>query len=352
MASRVVWLGAAVMAAGWRCQSPPAPASKVHAGLDGPRAVVAADLDGDGDPDVAVAEAGAGRAAIFVNQGGVLTGPRSFPAGVMPSDVRAADLDGDGDLDLILANHETSLLSVLRNDGRAGFIADAPLDAGSRPHHHGVAVADLDGDGALDLAVDSSGDDTVRVLLGARAPARALTGCALPYYKVAAADVSGDGVADLLVPCQRSRSLAVFAGAREVVATVALPSTPWVVSTADLDGDRRPEVIVVLDDSVAVLRGDTRSGFTPVPGSPFAVAGATEVAAGDVDGDGIADLAVGPWESDEVTVFLGGSFRRASLRAATRPVGLTVADLDGDGRAEVIAASAVAGTLHVVGLSP
>jgi len=347
---RTAWIFAAALA-GWRC-APPDHFGKVHGGLVSPRAVVAADLDGDGDQDVVVAESGAGRAALFVGNGhGNLDLPRALPAGPMPSDVRAADVEPDGDLDLIFANHETSQVTVLRNDGHAGFIADPPLDAGSRPHHHSVAAADLDGDGALDLAFDSSGDDTVRILLGSPsgfAPPRALAVCAVPYYALGAADVSGDGVAELLVPCQRSRTLVVVGAARDVVATVQLPLTPWVTLAADVDGEPGLEIIVLLDDAVAVLRGNVQSGFYPVNGSPFGVPGATAVAAGDLNGDGVADLAVAPWDGDEVTVILGGGWGRIGVRIAARPIGLAIVDLDRNGRAELVAASALAGSLHVV----
>ncbi len=308
-----------------------------------PRAVATGDVDGDGDLDVVVAESGAARAALLLNDGRGGLVPGAMPSsGPMPSDVRLVDVDGDGDLDVALPNHETSDVTVLRNDGHAGFTATT-LATGSRPHVHGVAAADLDGDGAIDLALDSADDDTVRVLFGSAAPARAIHACPLPYYKLGAGDVSGDGVADLLVPCQRSRSLVVLGasgpGMLARAADVPLPEQPWVAIAGDLDGDGRAEIVLVLETSVAVLRGDVASGFVAVPGSPFSVPGATEIAIGDLDGDGAGDLAVGAWDASQVVVFLGRSFARRTLPSGRRPVGLAIADLDGDGRGELVAAS-------------
>jgi FG-GAP-like repeat len=90
-----------------------------------------------------------------------------------------------------------------------------------------------------------------------------------------------------------------------------------------------------------VLHGLGDDRFEPVPGSPFSVAGATEVATGDLDGDGVADVAIGPWDGQDVVVLLGGTFARRAVTTARRPVGLAIADLDGDGRAELIAASLI-----------
>jgi hypothetical protein len=121
--------------------------------------------------------------------------------------------------------------------------------------------------------------------------------------------------------------------------TIPLSSQPWMVVGDDVSGDGRSDIIVVLTNAVGVWLSDSGT-FSPAPGSPWVIAGATEVATGDVDGDGVADIAVGPWDGDEVTIITGRTFHVGTVRACERPIGLAIADLNGDGRGELLAACA------------
>lgn len=114
----------------------------------------------------------------------------------------------------------------------------------------------------------------------------------------------------------------------------------------DVDGDGHADVIVVLTDAVDIWLSSS-SGFAQAPGSPFRVAGATELATGDLDGDGVADVAVGPWSGSDVTLVRGRTFQTRTVRMCERPIGLAIADLDHDGRGELVAACATENRLLV-----
>ena len=321
-----------------------------------PRSVAVADLDGDGRPDVVVANAGDGTVQLFAGAASGRLNPPARPvsAGNEPSDVDIVDIDQDRDGDLVVANHETSVVTLLMNDGRGKFAPApaSPLESNARPHVHGLATGDFDGDGWVDIAVESADTREVRVLRGGSAGFGTSEGIAvgtMPYFRLGAADVTGDGRVEILVPGHGNNSLIVVGHGRDVLAdrTTPLSAQPWMVVGDDVNGDQRTDIVVVLTDGVGVLLAGPE-GFAEAPGSPFVVARATEAATGDLDGDGIADIVVGPWEGDEVTVLRGGTFLPHLVRTCERPIGLAVADLDGDRRGELITACATQDRLVVV----
>ena len=80
-----------------------------------------------------------------------------------PASVAIADLDGDDAPDLAVANHNTDTVSVLLNYGNGTFADDTTYSVGDHPFS--VAIDDLDGDGWPDLAVANYWSDNVSVLL-------------------------------------------------------------------------------------------------------------------------------------------------------------------------------------------
>jgi len=122
--------------------------------LDG-GGVTAGDIDGDGRPDVFLTALGGG-SRLFRNLGGLQFEDRtqSFLSGVPAlatldaTGCVLADFTGDGAPELVVSSHGQGT-HLLRNDGKGGFSPWASFNAGRGGHS--VAVADIDGDGWLDL---------------------------------------------------------------------------------------------------------------------------------------------------------------------------------------------------------
>ena len=332
-----------------------------------PGSINIADLNGDGKPDLVVANERSNDVTVLLGdgKGGFSQAKGSpFPAGRNPNDIAAGDFDRDGKLDLAFANHEEKYLTLLLGDGRGGFAPAprSPFAAEVKPHTHGVAAADLNADGNLDLVTDSWGTDQVEVLFGDGGGAFTMPGSFFavgkhPYQRARAADVNGDGRADVITTNLEGDDVTVLLGDGRGGLKPSSGSpfrcgdSPFNFAVGDVNADGQPDLAIVNSpsgtsdrrgqDGLTVLLGDGAGGFRMMAGSPLATGGIPNTAAvGDVNGDGVADIAVSSPDGDNVTVFLmGGKGAVASsytVRVGGRPKGLAIRDLNGDGKADMV----------------
>ena len=330
-----------------------------------PTGAVVADLNRDGAADVVVANGAAGSLTILPGDGKGGFGPAvSIQTGGTVTAVGVADFNADGWLDLAAMDADAGTVLVLTGDGKFGFrAAGGPVLVTGRPG--AVAVADFNGDGVLDLAVADSVGHSVTLLFGDGA-GRMVTGSegpvavgALPA-SVVAADVNGDGKVDLITANSGTDSITVLLGngrGQFVEATgspLAVGRKPLGLALADFNGDGRLDVAVSNSgsNSVSVLLGDGMASFAPAPGSPFVAAVTPQgMTAGDFNGDGIPDLAVSGFGTNDATVLLGdgtGALNPAPgspLAAGVGPVSVVAGDWDRDGRLDLLVVNSDSGLL-------
>ena len=109
---------------------------------------------------------------------------------------------------------------------------------------------------------------------------------------------------------------------------------------------------------VTVLLGDGHGGFTTMPGSPLSLAGCSgpaRVAAGDLRGNGLHDIVVSCAQNDRLFFFLSrkdGSFETSTRSIPTGWGGIAVANLDGDGKDDVVVSNHDSGTITVLFSKP
>jgi len=141
---------------------------------------------------------------LLGNGDGTFQKPVTYNIGVesYPLSVAIADLTGDGKLDLVVANSVTDYISVLLGNGDGTFKPAVSYDSGGL-EAWSVAVADVNGDGKPDILVANINSNTLSVLLGNgdgtfQAPLTYGSGGSSFATSVVAADVNGDGKPDLV----------------------------------------------------------------------------------------------------------------------------------------------------------
>lgn len=315
-----------------------------------PAAMTAFDYDGDGKVDIAVAGEGLSVVAILRGdgRGGLVRLPPLPPAGANPTEMIAIGHD------LVVANHDTQSITILRG-GTVGQRIAVP----SKPHPHTVAAADFDRDGHADLVVDSWAENRLLLLRGpAFTEIRPIDVGRKPYLNAVAADVNGDGKPDLVVPNAGRGTVSILLGdgrggfAHAPGSPVEIGIQPFYAAVGDVDGDRRPDVVVACysgqfadrsADGITWLLNEGGGRFRASRSRLRAGHAPTRIVTADLNGDRFADAVTMNLGSNDVTIAYGSSY---GLRAdtTTLPLGgtagaLCAADLDGDGRAEIIAAT-------------
>jgi len=353
--------------------------SVVPAGKE-PGPIAVADLNRDGKPDIVVANQQSEDVNILLGdgKGHFLPAPHSpFPVGHLPNDIAIVDMNGDGIPDLVIPNHQTPNVTILLGDGTGAFhpAPHSPFATTSRPHPHGVAAADFNGDGKPDLVIDSWGDNQVLLLLGDGAgnlltPGRFFPVGKRPYQRLRSADFNKDGKPDLVTTNLDGDNSTILLGDGKGGFHEApgspFPSgaAPWAVAIDDINHDRNPDLVVIpyapnvkapAQVGVTILLGDGKGGFAPRPGPPLPLRGCQDpsgVATGDINGDGVRDIVVSCATSNNIVIFLGsktGAFT-PFLRQfhETGWSGLAVADLNGDGKSDILVGNSVAGAITIL----
>jgi hypothetical protein len=333
-------------------------------------AVDVGDLDGDGKLDVAVVgktNDGVGKLSVLLGKGdGTLAigTERTLPGN--PNLVRLVDVNGDGRPEIIAASSDASTVTVLLGNGGVTF-TEVSIDAGAQAN--AMTSGDVNGDGKLDLIVvhadPMTGAGSTTVLFGrgdgSFAAGNAFPACDTPE-SVALGDWDGDGRLDLAIACdgwtstgypgETGISVLLGKGDGTFAPRVDYLGDSWYgmssVAMGDLNDDGKLDLVALYGftiSNVKVLLGKREGTFAdPVEyATPW---GAHSVALVDINGDGKLDAVAtdddaGGWGGAATSILLGNGDGTLSP-TVDFPVdarGLAFADMDGDGRLDLVAAT-------------
>lgn len=269
-----------------------------------------ADVNHDGKQDLIVSDALTNTVSVLLGNGDdSFQAPREYAIGAMDASVGSvdnlaelrtfkrglavADLTGDGNVDIVVTNPASADVSVLLGNGDGTFQPQRRFDAGPLPDS--VVTADFNGDGIPDLAVLSTsfGDSTLAILLGrgngsflpARLGATPVTNSS-GLIGIYAADVTGDGTVDLVITGGTNQETYIYAGNGDGTFQLSgnfVGSGPG-IAVADLNGDGIPDIVNAnfSNSTISYVLGNPDGTFSPAPQGSL-TAGVTPLAVAVAD---------------------------------------------------------------------
>jgi FG-GAP-like repeat/FG-GAP repeat len=356
-----------------------------------PNSVAIADVNGDGTPDLVVATTVDQGYAQDPGLGSVYLGIPATPGtfqnvvdypttGSNPSGIVAVALAGSGSPDMVVSNFGNGTASVFAHDpaNPGKFLAATTLNTGGQPNQ--VVSADINGDGLPDLVFAdlSTSGNAIVMLQNAATPGQFMAPLNLATggmtASVAIGDVNGDGKPDIVATIYDSNGnngqVIVFLQSTTTPGTFAAGVTfpagaqPQSVRIADVNGDGLPDLVVAnrgpgnngtgAPGVSVLLQNSATPGTFLAPVTYTTPWGAVDVAVADLNGDGKPDLVVaslGPAPTGAVSVLLQSTTTAGTFGTATsyagygQPLSVAVADLNGDGHPDIAVADGYTATV-------
>lgn len=287
-----------------------------------PRSVSASDIDNDGDPDVVSVSSGDEKVAWYQNS----NGDGSFNsqqlidtrvAGTAPFAVAAADANGDGNNDIFVANFTADSVVWYENtDGLGNFAALQTIT--TTPNSPvAIAVGDIDGDNDVDVVSVSQSDDLVAWYentdgLGTYGALETISNASTAARDVELADINGDGLLDVIVVAFNSDEVIWFEntgtsprfGAAQVINNAM--NGPWTLHAADMDNDNDTDIVVTSAFAQAVYwfeNTDSLGSFSTPILIGDSVTSIGTVITTDIDNDGDRDVILAATNSQTLSLY-------------------------------------------------
>ena len=290
---------------------------------------------------------------------------QDFRGGDYFYDLSLVDIDNDGKPDVSASQFNTPNISVLKNNSTPGSVAFPPyVDIGVAQHLRTSTYVDMDGDGKKDIAGVNFGFASFSVRRNTSSIGLISFGLKTDYgtiptpWYITGNDLDGDGKPDLvvvstdenysrLVSVYRSTTIGnniSFATRKDYVAA----GVPVKASIVDIDGDLKPDIVAAHGAGVTIFRNTSTIGsinFATGVTISFP-SGSNTMCTGDVDGDGMIDIVGAGYVSQSLSILRNTSttgnisFAASFLYVTNFHVtAAAMGDLDGDSRPEIVLTS-------------
>jgi MBG domain-containing protein/Big-like domain-containing protein/VCBS repeat protein/CARDB protein len=277
--------------------------------------------------------------------------------GGSPFIIAMADVNGDGIPDLLTTSSSSNLVSVFLGNGNGTFTLKSSTPTVNPGNPRGIAIGDFFQHGMLDFAVVSDTSTAIEIWEGNNnGTFTSKNSVSLPSgsvpWGIATADLNHDGILDLIVADSASNAITVFLGngngtfqtGTTIPLTTVLSGSngPKFLTAAPLFGTGNMDLAVAdySNSRINLLQGNGDGTFKS---AQTVITTSTEpetIVAADLIGNGLQDLVVTNYGANTVTVFLnkGSGVFAAGVSYATglNPYDVAVADINGDGKPDLV----------------
>ncbi|CAF2739210.1 unnamed protein product [Rotaria sp. Silwood2] len=335
-----------------------------------PTTVVTTDFNNDNYLDIGATFVNSGNVGILLGCGNASFGAMmTYPTGIgsFPTGLAVNDFNSDGRIDIAAADYGTDNVIVLIGYGNGSFASMMYFSTGDNSRPFSVAIADLNRDGCLDIAVANSGSDTVGILIGYGNGNFATimtysTGDGSYPVAIIISDLNKDNCLDIVVVNQNTGNIGILLGygngslASQVTYSIGRYGSPWSAVVSDLNNDGTLDIATANYNlnSIGLFTGYGNGTFRKMVAYSTGTGSLPRyVTVGDMNNDNRLDIIMVNYGTNDVIIYFGyknGVYYEGkpySIGNEAGPISLAIGDFNNDGRSDFVVANLMADEIGV-----